>query len=397
MIMSANRLLLQRIVATPALRQLGRRQASSCRAATWNSARFADSRLASQQLAAHFSSKNALFSSTSTQIDLPGENADESTNATDTEEPADDLNETNDGNQNPPEEMSTQSGDSPTEGSGEKSDVTPEEVSTKQGTDTAVGVTSNSAGRKNYNAVLFPLEEVIMTGTIKWIGNTKNQIEIVQDKKYRTKGRTRQRVFAQYIDFYPDMPHPKTFAPKIDKSRRIQFQTRLLKGSRSLSAFNIRYEGGGHIVMMDWEQVMQVMRKARATLGHEVYEILSSEAVENEQDMTKRIENAYERCSRKINLAKKQVTQPKSVAEEFKGKLGEEIYDLLTNIATVDNMEQRVDEAYMSCLKDLSVLELHFPPGEVFDDQPKEGGFQAFFERGQKNGAEEEDQAAAGH
>jgi len=104
--------------------------------------------------------------------------------------------------------------------------------------------------------------------------------------------------------------------------------------------------------MLDWPAALTLIRKSKARLGNDIYNILSAPEID-EKDRLKRMHNALDHCNRKIEWMRSQVTS-EDVAKGCKTKLGVEIYDMLTDIANVDNVERRADEAYFNCLSDLS-------------------------------------------
>jgi hypothetical protein len=116
--------------------------------------------------------------------------------------------------------------------------------------------------------------------------------------------------------------------------------------------------------MIRWREALLLIRRARSYLGHETYFILTKEKDVNE--IRRRINAVLEQCNKRVKWAQSQIKDRETVKKECKIELGETIFDLLGNIATVDNIERRADEAYLRCLRNLSALELNFSP-EVHD------------------------------
>jgi len=287
----------------------------------------------------------------------------------------------------PQEEMSTKSIDSAV-GLDEKDDGIPankrgfasviqENAVTKNGEPIVVdkkegGIPpkKESTGRPKKEATAVPPEEVIRTGTIKWINFQGRYGIIVQDRQFRKLGVKSMDSFFFFNEIYPEIrefvPLHDThlITPIVNKEQRIQFQARAHErdGKKSLRAFNIRYTKPlarrslvtqkGEIPMLDWPAALTLIRKSKARLGNDIYNILSAPEID-EKDRLKRMHNALDHCNRKIEWMRSQVTS-EDVAKGCKTKLGVEIYDMLTDIANVDNVERRADEAYFNCLSDLS-------------------------------------------
>jgi len=227
-----------------------------------------------------------------------------------------------------------------------------------------------STGRPKKEATAVPPEEVIRTGTIKWINFQGRYGIIVQDRQFRKLGVKSMDSFFFFNEIYPEIrefvPLHDThlITPIVNKEQRIQFQARAHErdGKKSLRAFNIRYTKPlarrslvtqkGEIPMLDWPAALTLIRKSKARLGNDIYNILSAPEID-EKDRLKRMHNALDHCNRKIEWMRSQVTS-EDVAKGCKTKLGVEIYDMLTDIANVDNVERRADEAYFNCLSDLS-------------------------------------------
>lgn len=228
----------------------------------------------------------------------------------------------------------------------------------------------STGGSKKEHAVV-PPEEVIRTGTIKWISFKGRYGIIAQDKQFRKLGVKSMDAFFFFNEIYPEI---REFVPLHDthlvtpiintEQRRIQFQARVHErdGKQSLRAFNIRYTTPfarrslvtqkGEIPMLNWPAALTLIRKSKARLGNDIHNILSAPQID-EKDKMKRTHNALEHCNKKIEWMRSQVTS-EDVAKGCKAKLGDEIYDMLSDIANVDNVERRADEAYFRCLSDLS-------------------------------------------
>lgn len=178
----------------------------------------------------------------------------------------------------------------------------------------------------------------------------------------------------------------KMLRPILHMDCRYQFRvregmvrTKTGKEKRS-EAFDIRIEGGKSIVVMSWETIVESIMKSKARLGHQIYDILSKS--DNPDKMGEDVNKAIERCNERVVWAKEQVIDPEIVSRSIKAKLGEEVYDLLSNIVSEDGIEWKVNAAFKRCKKDLSSLGLSLEPGDsAEEDEPKQPGFKEFMER----------------
>ena len=187
----------------------------------------------------------------------------------------------------------------------------------------------------------------------------------VQDPQFqKISPNGEKRVHIHFNYFYPKLTKEfrkntgfeweKFAKPIIYKERRFQFQAKPQQGSRDLQGFNLRYEGGGDIPMIRWADVLVFILKAKSTLGHEVYDILSKEKDVNE--ITKKVNTSLELCKKRVLWAQSQVKDPEKAMKDCKAELGEEIHELMTNIAIEDNVEKKAEKAYLRCLSNLLAL-----------------------------------------
>ena len=185
---------------------------------------------------------------------------------------------------------------------------------------------------------------------------------LVQDSQYHTIGPFNQeKVFFHFINIYPEIRINEDIKldPVIDVKKRFQFQARKHSTQEGvLEGFNLRYEGGEDIPLIHWSGSLVLVRRAKAKLGHDLYDILSKSSEKDTKQIAKEIDNAIATCNKRVVWAKEQIINPRKAAKERKARFGNEIYELLWNIARVDNIQRRTDEAYNRCLEDLSALGL---------------------------------------
>lgn len=185
---------------------------------------------------------------------------------------------------------------------------------------------------------------------------------LVQDSQYHTIGPIKNdKVFFHFINIYPELRINEDIKldPVIDVKRRFQFQARKHSTQENvLEGFNLRYEGGDDIPLIHWSGSIVLIKKAKATLGHDIYDILSKSSGKDTKQIARKVDDAIATCNKRVVWAKEQIINPTKAARERKARFGNEIYELLWNIARVDNIQLRTDEAYNRCLKDLSALGL---------------------------------------
>ena len=130
--------------------------------------------------------------------------------------------------------------------------------------------------------------------------------KIWQDEPVKGK----REVLFSFNDVYPELNginDSVPMHPKIAKDARVQFYS---NSSNELRANNIRYEGGVHIPLYNWQEVLLLIQKAKARLGHAVYTILEEKRnkVDAEEEVRKRIGLAIEQCKQSIKVARQQLS-----------------------------------------------------------------------------------------
>ena len=145
-----------------------------------------------------------------------------------------------------------------------------------------------------------------------------------------------------------------------------------------LNGFNLRYvdevkvgveEGldgsasGGDIALLHWKGALTMIQSAKARLGWNVFDLLSNASLKEDKALATKVENEIEGCNKRIEFARKVLTE--KATRECRAKLGEELYDMLSNIDKVDNIQRRADEAYFRCRNELSTLGLSLEPNKI--------------------------------
>ena len=162
--------------------------------------------------------------------------------------------------------------------------------------------------------------------------------------------------------------------PKFRRNARFEFHVAKQAKKNTLMAYYLRYEGGKDIQLIHWKGSLDAIKLAKSSLGIEVYNILSkaSSSGTDKRTISKQVNRARSSCMKRIHWARNQITNPDSVAMERKAELGNDIWELMANIANYDNIERRADDAYYSCIEDLSSLGLDTEPHNTKDGQDEE-------------------------
>lgn len=247
--------------------------------------------------------------------------------------------------------------------------------------DESVETSTAESSQRTYADVIkgrydnIPPDEVIRKGKIDWVYIDKMYGEIVQDEVYRDVGPVKKKkVFLHFDRIYHELPTQGVgMKPFIEMSRRVQFQAKPdLNNKDQLNAFNVRYEGGKDIPLLQWPQVKTVIKKLKARLGHNIYGILSENAEGKDyKEITKKVLREGEKCNEHIELARKQISNKDHASKAIKARLGDDIYYFLSNIEKVDNIQRKTDAAFFQCVSDLNTLGLNLRPRSGGELGPK--------------------------
>eukprot|EP00578_Thalassiosira_sp_NH16_P005679 CAMPEP_0181138584 /NCGR_PEP_ID=MMETSP1071-20121207/34325_1 /TAXON_ID=35127 /ORGANISM="Thalassiosira sp., Strain NH16" /LENGTH=312 /DNA_ID=CAMNT_0023225431 /DNA_START=202 /DNA_END=1140 /DNA_ORIENTATION=+ len=235
---------------------------------------------------------------------------------------------------------------------------------------------------QNYEGV--SPEKVLRKGILKWIDFKNFRGVLIQDEEYRDIGPVKtDEVLLHFDNIYPEWKgfivrekgeKGRGLIPKISRNARFQFHATKQSKKNTLMAYYLRYEGGKDIPLIHWKGSLDAIKLAKSSLGIEVYNILSkaSSSGTDKRTISKQVNRARSSCMKRIRWARNQITNPDSVAMERKAELGNDIWELMANIANVDNIERRADDAYYSCIEDLSSLGLDTEPNNTKDGQDEE-------------------------
>ncbi len=121
-------------------------------------------------------------------------------------------------------------------------------------------------------------------------------------------------------------------------------------------AINVRRSNGGNIPLLRYNDALSVARNARAWLGHRCYEILT-DGDHDPDSIAEKIHNSFEQCNESMKWVKTQLAEPDEVIKECKAELGQDVYDILENVVHIDDIQQKVDDAFLRCARKLNELE----------------------------------------
>lgn len=190
-------------------------------------------------------------------------------------------------------------------------------------------------------------------GHIRWI-NREKEYAIIRDEVSNEKIYLNFR----YIDTSETARlNAKYIQPVFNSGTRVRFQVRPNpNGSGAMTAYDVQRWNGNKIPLLHYKDALQIALKARAWLGHRCYEILDEE--EDAAAISEKIRIAYEETNKSTEWARSQLVDSNNIIRECKAELGNEVFDILENIYQIDDVERRVEEAFVRCERTLNELEL---------------------------------------
>lgn len=190
-------------------------------------------------------------------------------------------------------------------------------------------------------------------GHIRWI-NREKEYAIIRDEVSNEKIYLNFR----YIDTNETAQiNAKYIQPVFSSGTRVRFQVRPNpNGSGAMTAYDVQRWNGKKIPLLHYKDALKIALKARAWLGHRCYEILDEE--EDAAAISEKIRIAYEESNKSTEWARRQLVDSNNIIRECKAELGNEVFDILENIYQIDDVERRVEEAFVRCERTLKELEL---------------------------------------
>lgn len=172
---------------------------------------------------------------------------------------------------------------------------------------------------------------------------------------------TNDRIFLNFGDIDPCQiakNNLRFIKPTLRNGLRVRFDIKPYENEADerKRAINVRRSNGGKIPLLRYDDALSVARNARAWLGHRCYEILTD--VDHHPDsIAEKIDNSYEQCNESMKWVKSQLADPDEVIKECKAELGQDVYDILENVVHIDDIQQKVDDAFLRCARKLNELE----------------------------------------
>ena len=172
---------------------------------------------------------------------------------------------------------------------------------------------------------------------------------------------TNDRIFLNFGDIDPCQIAKNNFRfikPTLSNGLRVRFDIKPNENEADerKRAINVRRSNGGKIPLLRYDDALSVARNARAWLGHRCYEILTD--VDHDPDsIAEKIHNSYEQCNESMKWVKSQLADPDEVIKECKAELGQDVYDILENVVHIDDIQKKVDDAFLRCARKLNELE----------------------------------------
>ena len=155
--------------------------------------------------------------------------------------------------------------------------------------------------------------------------------------------------------------NPKLIKPQITRGLRVRFQVRTTPKNgegegNNKTAYDVQRWNGNKIALLHYKDALSIARRARAWLGHRCYETLNEE--QNAAAMSEQIRMAYKESNTSIEWVRSQLIDSNFIIRECKAELGNEVFDILENIFQIDDVQRKVDEAFVRCERTLDELEL---------------------------------------
>lgn len=160
------------------------------------------------------------------------------------------------------------------------------------------------------------------------------------------------------IDISESAQHNAKFVnPVFSSGARVRFQVMPNPiNSGAMSAYDVQRWNGNKIPLLHYKDALKIALRSRAWLGHRCYEILDEE--QDAAAMSEQIRQAYEDSNKSTEWARSQLTDSNKIIRECKAELGNEVFDILENIYQIDDVQRKVEEAFLRCERTLKELEL---------------------------------------
>ena len=208
-------------------------------------------------------------------------------------------------------------------------------------------------------------DETIRRGKFAWICHDRQYgvITPLEDADSLVDGQKRKEFFFNFRnlsdgELYKHESNQEALKPKIDLNEPVTFQLRRRSSKTAIHAFNINYQDASkNMVLLNWSGAIHLIRKSKAVLGHKVYAALDEARGGDEDDLQKFVLQEYTKCRERMHWARSHIDRS-TAAKECKAHFGDEVFDILDNASSVDDIQKRVDTAFWKCSNNLKQLSL---------------------------------------
>jgi uncharacterized protein YlbG (UPF0298 family) len=153
--------------------------------------------------------------------------------------------------------------------------------------------------------------------------------------------------------------YTKFINPMLGHGNRVRFQIKSNEDANkeTKQAYDVKFDDGRKILLLHYENALTISKMAKARLGYRCYEILSEE--QDALAMSEQIQRTYEQCNETIEWAKSQLLNRNSnkIISECKAELGNDVFHILENVSRIDDIQKKVDDAFIRCERKLHELE----------------------------------------
>ncbi|EJK75039.1 hypothetical protein THAOC_03252 [Thalassiosira oceanica] len=216
-------------------------------------------------------------------------------------------------------------------------------------------------------------DETIRRGKFAWVSHDR-QFGVItpsEEADSLVHGQKREEFFFNFRnlsdgELFRHESNQDALKPKIDTDEPVTFQLRRRTPESAIHAFNINYQDTSkNMVLLKWSGAIHLIRKSKAVLGHKVYAALDE--ARDPDELQTFVVQEYTKCRDRMNWAKSHIDRSTS-ARECKANFGDEIYDILDNASSVDDIQKRVDMAFWKCCNNLKLLSLTSPEKKLLRD-----------------------------
>ena len=204
-------------------------------------------------------------------------------------------------------------------------------------------------------------DETIRRGRFAWVRDDRQfgVIKPLEEADSLVDGQKRENFFFHFRDlsdgeFFRHESNQEALQPKIEMDQPVTFQLRRKTSKNAIHAFNINYQDvSKNMVLLKWSGAIHLIRKSKALLGHKVYAAIDE--ARDADELKQLVVQEYAKCSSRIEWARSHIDSS-TAARECKAHFGDEVFGILDNAGSIDDIQKRVDIAFWKCSNNLKQL-----------------------------------------